>query len=87
MAKKELLKEEMTLEEAQAYRSSLVKEQKEELSNTEKREAFRVYWAENKMKYGLTNRLEEVLWLHLVSTKNDEPENFEAGLKNFGLKI
>ena len=34
----------------------------------------------------MTGKLEHVLWLHLVATKNDEPANFEAGLKNFGIK-
>ena len=52
----------------------------------QKRDAFKVYWTQNKKKYGMTGKLEHVLWLHLVATKNDEPANFEAGLKNFGIK-
>lgn len=90
MAKKDKIQEkampEMTLEEARAWRASLAKEVVKPLTTKQKREAFKVYWAQNKRKYGMTNELENVLWLHLVSTKNDTPEKFEAGLKNFGIK-
>lgn len=86
MLKKELESKEMTLEEAKAYRASLAKPDSKPLSEKEKRDAFRVYWSQNKKKYGLTNKLENVLWLHLVSTKNDSPDKFDAGLKNFGIK-
>ena len=41
-------KSEMSLEEAKAYRASLYKEQPVKLSDQEKREKFRIYWAENK---------------------------------------
>jgi len=78
--------EEMTLEEAKALRASRHIEMVKPLTNKQKREAFRIYWAQNKKKYGMTNKLENVLWLHLVSTKNDSPELFENGLKNFGIK-
>lgn len=89
MAKKQLRLEpalEMTLEEAKAWRASLIKEVQKPLSQKQKREAFKVFWTQNKKKYGLTGKLEHVLWLHLVATQNDEPANFEAGLKNFGIK-
>jgi hypothetical protein len=77
----------MTLEEARAFRASLIKEAlPKSLSQKQKREAFKVYWTQNKKRYGMTGKLEHVLWLHLVATKNDEPANFEAGLKNFGIK-
>ena len=56
------------------------------MNQKQKRDAFKVYWTQNKKKYGMTGKLEHVLWLHLVATKNDEPANFEAGLKNFGIK-
>jgi hypothetical protein len=85
MAKKEL-KEEMTLEEARAYRASLVKNEPKPLNEKQKRSAFKVFWAQNKKKYGMTNKLEEILWLHLVATKNDSPDKFNDGLKNFGIK-
>ena len=79
--------QEMTLEEAKAWRASLAKPASAKpLSQKQKRDAFKVYWTQNKKKYGMTGKLEHVLWLHLVSTKNDEPANFEAGLKHFGIK-
>ena len=77
---------EMTLEEAKAFRASLAKPASAKpLSQKQKRDAFKVYWTQNKKKYGMTGKLEHVLWLHLVSTKNDEPANFERGLDNFGI--
>ena len=88
MAKKEFQQEaqEMTLEESKAWRASLAKPKIKDLSQKDKRTAFKVYWSQNKKKYGMTNKLEDILWLHLVSTKNDSPENFDAGLANFGIK-
>lgn len=77
---------EMTLEEAKAFRASLAKAVQKPLSPKQKRDAFKVFWTQNKKKYGLTGKLEHVLWLHLVATKNDEPAKFEAGLQNFGIK-
>lgn len=77
---------EMSLEEAKAFRASLAKTTIKPLNSKQKRDAFKVYWTQNKKKYGMTGKLEHVLWLHLVSTNNDEPANFEAGLKNFGIK-
>jgi hypothetical protein len=78
--------QEMTLEEAKALRAARHVAVQKPLSQKQKREAFKVFWAQNKRKYGMTNKLENVLWLHLVATKNDEPTLFEAGLKNFGIK-
>lgn len=88
MAKKQAQpqNEEMTLEEARALRAARHIAVTKPLSQKQKREAFKIYWAQNKRKYGMTNKLENVLWLHLVATKNDEPALFEAGLKNFGIK-
>ena len=88
MAKKQFQPkdQEMTLEEAKAFRASLAKPHFKPLTAKQKRDAFKTFWAENKKKYGMTNKLEEVLWLHMVATKNDEPANFEAGLKHFGIK-
>lgn len=78
---------EMSLEEARAFRASLYKEVKAKpLSPKQKRSAFKVFWTQNKKKYGLDGKLEHILWLHLVSTGNDSPENFEKGLSNFGIK-
>ena len=86
MLKKQELAPEMTLEEAQALRASRHVALEKPLTEKQKREAFKIYWAQNKRKYGMTNKLENVLWLHLVATKNDEPALFENGLKNFGIK-
>lgn len=90
MAKKEWKegqpKEEMTLEEARSYRASLHKPPQKKLSLREKREQFKLFWAQSRKKYGRPRELENVLWTHLVSTGNDEPEKFQAGLDHFGLK-
>jgi hypothetical protein len=77
---------EMTAEEARAFRASLAKPAKKQLSDEEKREEFRLFWAREKYKYGKSKDLEQILWLHLKATKMDEPEKFEQGLKHFGLK-
>ena len=76
----------MTLQEAKAFRAGLYKEAIKPLNQKQKRDAFKVFWTQNKKKYGMTGKLEHVLWLHLVATKNDEPANFEKGLANFGIK-
>jgi hypothetical protein len=87
MAKKQQAqKQEMTLEEARAFRAALVSTALKPLSQKQKREAFKIYWTQNKKKYGLTAKLEEILWLHLVATKNDSPDKFDAGLAHFGIK-
>lgn len=81
-----LAKQEMTLEEAKAYRASLYKPEARQLSEKEKREQFRVFWAQQKRKYGKAQDLEEIIWLHLQSSNMSEPEKFEEGLKHFGLQ-
>lgn len=87
MAKdKDFKEKEMTLEEAKAYRASLYKPIVATLSDQEKRESFRIYWAQEKYNYGKTKELEEVIWLHLKAMKMDEPEQFEKGIEHFGLK-
>lgn len=87
MAKKEqIIDKEMSLEEARAYRASLHKPSMAPLSDQEKREKFRVFWASEKQKYGKSKDLEQILWVHLKAVKLDDPEKFEDGLKHFGLK-
>lgn len=76
----------MTLAEAKAYRASLHKPTPKVLNEVQKREAFRVFWAGNKSKYGEEKSLEKALWLHLKSIEMDSPEQFSEGLANFGLK-
>lgn len=77
---------EMSLEEAKAYRRSLHKPIAVELTEEEKKEEFRKFWAGGKRKYGKSKDLEEVIWAHLKSSKMDSPEQFEAGIAHFGLK-
>lgn len=78
--------QEMTLEEARAYRASLHKPEAIELTAEQKREQFRQFWAQQKYKYGKSKDLEPVLWAHLKATKHDHPSKFEDGLAHFGLK-
>lgn len=77
---------EMTLEEAKAFRASLAKPQEKKMTEQEKREAFRIFWTQEKKKYGKAKDLESILWTHLQAVKMDQPEKFEAGLAHFGLK-
>lgn len=79
-------KSEMTLEEAKAYRASLATPKQEKLTESQIREQFRIFWAQNRTKYGAKKELEPILWLHLQAMKFDAPEKFEEGIKNFGLK-
>lgn len=78
--------QEMTLEQARAYRASLHKPTAPVFSPEEKREEFRKYWASEKAKYGKPKELEKSIWVHLQSIKMDSPEKFEAGLSHFGFK-
>jgi hypothetical protein len=77
---------EMSAQEARAYRASLFKPKKAQLSEEQKKELFRIFWARERVSYNKPRDLEKILWTHLVSTKLNDPENFEKGLKNFGLK-
>ena len=78
--------EEMSLEEAKAFRASLHKEIEKILSPAEKREAFRKFWALNKSRYGKTKDIEPVLWVHLEASGFSDPSKFIEGLEHFGLK-
>jgi hypothetical protein len=50
------------------------------------REAFKLFWAQEKSKYGKSKDLEEILWCHLKAIKMDHPEKFEDGIAHFGFK-
>jgi hypothetical protein len=76
----------MTLEQSKAHRASLHKPMPKPLNETQKREAFRVFWASNKKKYDKTKTIEKAIWLHLKSMGMSSPECFAQGLENFGLK-
>jgi hypothetical protein len=84
--KEKAAKDDMTLEEAKAYRASLWKPQKVELSVADRRNKFKLFWAQNRKQYGKTKMLESILWIHLQNTGNDQPEKFEEGMAHFGLK-
>jgi hypothetical protein len=90
MAKKEfkevIAKQEMTIEESKAYRASLYRPKKKLLSESERRNSFRLFWAQNRKQYGEDKTLEPILWIHLMATGNDQPDKFENGLAHFGLK-
>lgn len=87
MAKKEFEKEqEMSSEQAKAYRASLYKEPKVVLSEASRRQQFKMFWARSRKRYNASKELEPILWIHLKATGNDQPENFEGGVAHFGLK-
>jgi hypothetical protein len=77
---------EMSLEEARAFRASLAKPAVINLTDSQKREEFRKYWAQAKRNYGKAKDIEGIIWAHLRSSGMDVPEKFEAGLAHFGLK-
>lgn len=77
---------EMSLEEAKAFRASLHKPVKKVLSDEQKREAFRIWWAGHKKTYTTSRQIEKAIWLHLCSIGMNNPEDFEDGLFNFGYK-
>ncbi len=77
---------EMSLDESRAYRASKYVPVPRVLSENERREAFRIFWASHKAKYGKARALERTVWLHLKAVKMDTPETFENGLVHFGLK-
>lgn len=76
----------MTVEQARAFRASLYNPAPKPLNSTQRREAFRVFWAANKSKYGQPKSIEKALWLHLESIGMTSPEQFKEGLQHFGLK-
>jgi hypothetical protein len=85
LAKKDSRRE-MSLEEAKAYRASLYKPQKRALSEAERRQQFKLFWTQNRKKFGKKKELEPILWIHLQAAGYDQPEKFEDGIQHFGLK-
>lgn len=88
MSKKEQKQEvsEMSVEEARALRAAKHNALPKKMSDQEKREAFRLFWAQEKSKYDREKDLEGALWVHLKAINMDQPENFKKGLANFGLQ-
>lgn len=77
---------EMTLAESAAWRASLYKPEAPKLSDEEKKEAFRQYWATERSKYNQPRDLEQVLWLHAIATKKTDPSQFDEMIQHFGFK-
>lgn len=88
MAKKELKEEnkEMSTEEAKKWRASLAKSPSSILTEEQRREAWRLYWAQEKSKWANSKDLEHIVWLHLRAVSMAVPSRFEEGIKHFGLK-
>lgn len=78
--------QEMTMEQARAFRAAKHVPIVKPLTEDEKREEFRKFWASNKRKYGDPRNIEKALWLHLKTMKMDTPEQFKQGCEHFGLK-
>lgn len=55
-------------------------------SDEEARVKFQEFWAKNKNHYSCPKDVEPILWAHLKAAGYDSPEEFEAGIKNFGLE-
>jgi hypothetical protein len=92
MAKKSMKQEiekakEMSLEEARKWRASLAKPASSlALKEEQIREAWRLYWAQEKSKWANSKDLEHIIWLHLKAVSMAAPARFEEGIKHFGLK-
>jgi hypothetical protein len=85
-AKVEEVKE-MSLEEARKWRASLAKAAAPAILKEEQvREAWRLYWAQEKSKWANSKDLEHIIWLHLKAVAMAVPSRFEEGIKHFGLK-
>jgi hypothetical protein len=78
---------EMSLEEAKKWRASLAKPAASlALKEDQVREAWRLYWAQEKSKWANSKDLEHIIWLHLKAVAMAAPARFEEGIKHFGLK-
>ena len=86
MAKNDKKQEDMSVDEAKALRAAKHNALPKKSSDQEKREAFRLFWAQEKSNYGRDKDLEPVLWVHLKAINMDNPEQFHAGIQHFGLK-
>jgi len=76
----------MSLKESKAYRASLHRPKAKELSEAARQHQFKLFWTQNRKKYGKPKDLEPILWIHLKATGNDQPDKFEDGMAHFGLK-
>jgi hypothetical protein len=51
------------------------------------RDEFRKFFLQIQSKLKLNRDMEQVLWAHLVATKNDTVEKFKDGVIHFGYKL
>ena len=62
-------------------------QQKENNKAENTRDEFRKFFIKIKGKLGLTQDMEEIIWIHFKSAGFDSKEKFEAGIKHFGYKL
>jgi len=49
------------------------------------KEAWDLFWIQNRKAYGESKEIGKILWLHLKAIGCNKPEKFEEGIKNFGI--
>jgi hypothetical protein len=57
-----------------------------DMTEQEKKEAFKAYWARSRKLFNKEKEIEDVLWAHLKAIGCDSEELFDEGIANFGLK-
>lgn len=57
-----------------------------DMTEQEKKETFKAYWARSRKMFDKEKEIEEVLWAHLKAIGCDSEELFDEGIANFGLK-
>lgn len=84
---KEVIEESKELSPRERRILKAQQKQSEEVKEIDQREEFRKYFVQLKTKLQLDPSLEKILWLHLKAIKHDKVEDFETGIKHFGLKF
>lgn len=82
---KEEISQELTPREKRLLKAQA--KQVAEVKEVDHREEFRQYFVQLKTKLKLDPSLEKILWLHLKAINCDKAEDFEKGIKHFGLKF
>jgi len=87
----DVVKEAFELDAAQArkkrleyYEALRASEDKEDIRNH--RDEFKKFWSEKRTEYKRSKELEDIIWLHLKAIGKTKPEEFEEGIRHFGLK-
>jgi hypothetical protein len=57
-----------------------------DMTEQEKKEIFKSYWARSRKLFNKEKEIEEILWAHLKAIGCDSEDSFEEGIANFGLK-